>query len=100
MNFNTPVVLPSIDALQEFKVQTGIYPAEFGRATTQINVSTKSGAREYHGVLFEFLRNNALDAQIYDFTGTRPKGTPTSPFKWNQYGLGRSAMTIGNACFS
>ena len=38
-------------------------------------------------MLFEFLRNNALDAQIYDFTGTRPKGTPTSPFKWNQYGF-------------
>jgi hypothetical protein len=87
VNFNTPVVLPSIDALQEFKVQTGIYPAEFGRATTQINVSTKSGTREYHGVLFEFLRNNALDAQIYDFTGTRPKGTKTQPFKWNQYGF-------------
>jgi hypothetical protein len=87
VNFNTPVVLPSIDALQEFKVQTGIYPAEFGRATTQINVSTKSGTREYHGVLFEFLRNNALDAQIYDFTGRRPKGTPTQPFKWNQYGF-------------
>jgi hypothetical protein len=87
VNFNTPVVLPSIDALQEFKVQTGIYPAEFGRATTQINVSTKSGTREYHGVLFEFLRNNVFDAQIYDFTGTRPKGTPTQPFKWNQYGF-------------
>ncbi|MGH9849485.1 MAG: carboxypeptidase regulatory-like domain-containing protein [Blastocatellia bacterium] len=87
VNFNTPVVLPSIDALQEFKVQTGIYPAEFGRAATQINVSTKSGTREYHGVLFEFLRNNALDAQIYDFTGTRPKGTKTQPFKWNQYGF-------------
>lgn len=87
VNFNTAVVLPSIDALQEFKVQTGIYPAEFGRSTTQINVSTKSGTREYHGVLFEFLRNNALDAQIYDFTGRRPKGTPTQPFKWNQYGF-------------
>src|SRR5882724_2495377 len=36
-NFNTFVVLPSIDALQEFKVQTGVYPAEFGRQTTQIN---------------------------------------------------------------
>ena len=37
VNFNTYVILPSIDALQEFKVQTGIFPAEFGRATTQIN---------------------------------------------------------------
>ena len=40
-NFNTYVVLPSIDALQEFKVQTGVYPAEFGHEATQINVLTK-----------------------------------------------------------
>ena len=53
-NFNTFVVMPSIDALQEFKVQTGVYPAEFGRQTTQINVLTKSGTNQYHGTLFEF----------------------------------------------
>jgi carboxypeptidase family protein len=87
VNFNTPIVLPSIDALQEFKVQTGIFPAEFGRATTQINVSTKSGTREYHGAVFEFLRNDALDARTYDFTGVRSKETPKEPFKWNQYGF-------------
>jgi hypothetical protein len=87
VNFNTPIVLPSIDALQEFKVQTGIFPAEFGRASTQINVSTKSGGREYHGALFEFIRNDVFDAQVYDFTGKRPKGTPNPPFKWNQYGF-------------
>src|SRR5215475_7417011 len=54
-NFNTYVILPSIDALQEFKVQTGVYPAEFGRSTTQINVLTKGGGNQYHGTLFEFL---------------------------------------------
>ena len=43
VTFNTCVVLPSIDALQEFKVQSGIYPAEFGRAAGQVNVSTRSG---------------------------------------------------------
>ena len=48
-NFNTYVVLPSIDAIQEFKVQTGVYPAEFGHEATQINVLTKSGGNSYHG---------------------------------------------------
>jgi hypothetical protein len=83
VNFNTYVFLPSIDALQEFKVQTGIFPAEFGRATTQINVSTKPGTNQFHGTLFEFLRNDKLDAKQYAFAGDRPK----DPFKWNQYGF-------------
>ncbi len=87
VNFNTPIILPSIDALQEFKVQTGVFPAEFGRASTQINVSTKSGGREYHGAVFEFLRNDVFDARIYDFTGRRAKDAPKEPFKWNQYGF-------------
>ena len=61
-NFNTFIVMPSIDALQEFKVQTGVYPAEFGREAAQINVVTKSGSNQYHGSLFEFFRNDKLDA--------------------------------------
>ena len=83
-NFNTYVVLPSIDALQEFKVQTGVYPAEFGRNATQINVSTKGGGNKYHGALFEFLRNDKLDAKPYAFAANPPA---KSPFKWNQYGF-------------
>src|SRR5205807_5623889 len=83
-NFNTFVVLPSIDALQEFKVQSGIYPAEFGRQATQINVSTKPGGNDYHGTLFYFLRNDKLDAKNYAFTAARP---PKDPFKWNQFGF-------------
>lgn len=81
---NTYVFLPSIDALQEFKVQTGVYPAEFGRAAAQINVSTKSGGNQYHGTLFEFLRNNKFDATNYAFTTFRPA---QDPFRWNQYGF-------------
>ena len=61
----TYIVLPSIDAIQEFKVQTGVYPAEFGHEATQINVLTKSGGNTYHGALFEFLRNDVLDAMPY-----------------------------------
>jgi hypothetical protein len=83
-NFNTYVVLPSIDALQEFKVQTGVYPAEFGHNSTQINVSTKPGGNRYHGALFEFLRNDVLDAKPYAFAANPPA---KSPFKWNQYGF-------------
>ena len=83
-NFNTYIVLPSIDALQEFKVQTGVYPAEFGHEATQINVLTKSGGNAYHGSLFEFVRNNDFDALPYQFTATKPG---VSPFKWNDYGF-------------
>ena len=82
-NFNTYIVLPSIDAIQEFKVQTGVYPAEFGHNATQINVLTKSGGNAYHGSLFEFIRNNDFDALPYAFTS---KPTPGS-FKWNDYGF-------------
>src|SRR5213594_2128711 len=84
VNFNTYVFLPSIDALQEFKVQTGIFPAEFGRATSQVNVSTKSGTNAYHGTLFEFFRNSKLDALDYSFTTA---AVLKNPFVRNQYGF-------------
>src|SRR5712691_383106 len=84
VNFNTYLFLPSIDALQEFKVQTGIYSAEFGHEAAQVNVSTKGGTNEYHGALFEFLRNSKLDARPYGFTSQVPE---KNPFKWNQYGF-------------
>ena len=83
-NFNTYIVLPSIDALQEFKVQTGVYPAEFGHEATQINVLTKSGGNAFHGALFEFVRNNDFDASPFSFTAIHQ---PISPFKWNDYGF-------------
>ena len=84
VNFNLYIILPSIDALQEFKVQTGVYPAEFGREASQINVSTKAGTNQFHGTLFEFLRNDAMDAKQYDFVGTN---RAKNPFKWNQFGF-------------
>ncbi|MBI3426275.1 MAG: TonB-dependent receptor [Acidobacteria bacterium] len=83
VNFNSYVALPSIDAIQEFKVQIGVYPAEYGHQSTQVNVLTKSGGNAYHGTLFEFLRNDKLDAKQYQFTAARPK----NPFKWNDFGF-------------
>ena len=50
----------------------------------QINVSTKPGGNEYHGTLFEFLRNSDLDAEPFAFTQARP---PNAPFRWNQFGF-------------
>ena len=84
IDFNLYIVLPSVDALQEFKVQSGIYPAEFGREMGQVNVSTKSGANVFHGSAFEFLRNDALDARPYDFVPPAPAKTP---YRQNQYGF-------------
>ncbi|MCU1257795.1 MAG: hypothetical protein JWO80_680 [Bryobacterales bacterium] len=80
-NFNTYLFLPSVDALQEFKVESGTYTAEFGRGLSQINMTTRSGTNEFHGALFEFLRNSALDAKnFFDPAG------PIAPFKRNQFG--------------
>jgi len=80
INFNTFVVRPSVDALQEFKVQTGVYSAEFGRSPSQINVNTKPGSNDYHGVLFEFLRHDKIQAN--------PWLAPSkNPFRRNQYGF-------------
>ena len=90
IDFNTYILQPSVDALQEFKVQSGIYPAEFGRAAGQVNVSTKPGTNEYHGTIFEFLRNDKLDARSYDFaSSTRSAANPSpaaAPYRQNQYG--------------
>ena len=90
IDFNTYILQPSVDALQEFKVQTGIYPAEFGREAGQVNVSTKPGTNEYHGTLSEFLRNNILDARPYDFSSASRSATNPSPasqpYRQNQYG--------------
>ena len=74
------VVMPSIDALQEFKVQTDSYNAEFWRATGAIvNATLKSGTNEFHGVLYEFLRNQHLDARNF-FDPSLP------PYHQNQFG--------------
>ncbi len=63
---NQYVTLPSIDAIQEFKVQSSDYSAEFGRSGgAQINVILKSGSNDFHGGLFEFLRNRNMDAKNF-----------------------------------
>lgn len=72
---------PSINTVQEFKVDNSTFSAEYGRNSGAIvNIATRSGTNEYHGELFEFLRNEALDARNF-FDARKP------PFKRNQFGF-------------
>ena len=74
-------ILPSIDAIQEFKVLTYNYSAEWGtRAGPTVLVTTKSGTDQFHGTVFEFLRNTSLDARSF-FAST------TEKFNLNQFGV-------------
>ena len=65
-----PAFTPSIDAIQEFKIHQNAFSAEFGRAPAAINLSLKPGTNKFHGTLFEFLRNDKLDARSF-FAPTR-----------------------------
>jgi hypothetical protein len=81
-NFNTYILLPSVDALQEFKIQTATYPSEFGFAVSQINVTTKSGTNGFHGSAFEFLRNSWFDSKNFFDSPT----VKIPEFRRNQFG--------------
>jgi len=93
-DFNKAVVSPSIDLIQEFKVQTSSYSAEFGRAGAgQINVVTKSGGNDVHGTVYEFFRNSALDARQF----TSPSKLPY--FNRHQFGVTTGGPVIRNRTF-
>jgi hypothetical protein len=66
-------VTPSVDSVQEFKVATSSYDAEFGNAAGGVvQVQTKAGANQFHGVAYEFYRPSSLTAEPYSFGGTQP----------------------------
>ena len=77
------IVQPIIDAIQEFKVQTSTFSAEFGQAAGGVvNVTLKSGTNAFHGNVFEFLRNSYMDATPY----FQPAGSNKPQFIQNQFG--------------
>jgi len=75
---------PSINTVQEFKVDNSTFSAEYGRNSGAIvNIATRSGSNDYHGEMFEFLRNDIFDARnFFELTRTEP-----APFKRNQFGF-------------
>ena len=86
-NMNTrsaQVVIPPVDALSEFKMQTHTYDVSFGRnAGSVINATIKSGSNEFHGDVWEFLRNKELDANDWFLDQA---GKPKAQYQQNQYG--------------
>jgi Carboxypeptidase regulatory-like domain/TonB dependent receptor len=84
----------SLETIQEFRVESSNYPAEFGTGTGgQISVVTKSGGNAFHGALFEYLRNDKLDARnFFD-------GSLKSPLRLNQFGGSIGGPIIKNKMF-
>ncbi len=81
---NQPVINANPDMVQEFKVETNGFSAEYGRAAGGVfNVVTRSGSNNYHLSLYEFLRNDALNANDWFANAGRQKAPP---FKFNQFG--------------
>jgi hypothetical protein len=81
---NTVVIFPSVDALEEFKLQTSTYAAEFGRSLGGVvNLQIRSGANQFHGGAFGFLRDAAFDAN--NFFNNRA-GIEKAPFRQHQFG--------------
>jgi len=94
---NGIAVVPSVDAVQEFKVKTNNFSAEFGHAAgAVINATIKSGTNQLHGTAFEFLRNNDLDANNFF---TNAAGLPRAPFHQNQFGAAVGGPIIRNRTF-
>src|SRR6185295_14228436 len=95
--FLSYAAFPSPDALQEFKVQTNSYSAEYGRTNGGvINMVLRSGTNRFRGVLYEFLRNSVLDAN--DFFANRA-GRALPSFKRNQFGIAGGGPIVRDKAF-
>ena len=97
LNETNYVIQPSVEALEEFKVQTNAYSAEFGRGNGAIiNATIKSGTNQFHGSVYEFLRNEKLDGKNFFDDPT----LPIAPYKQNQFGFTFGGPIARNRTFS
>jgi opacity protein-like surface antigen len=94
--FNNLVINPSVDSIEEFKIQKSQYPAEFGgKASALINVATRSGANEFRANVFEFGRHDRFDARNY----FAPKDQPVPYLRQNQFGGTIGGPIVRNSTF-
>jgi hypothetical protein len=103
LNGTNFVVLPPVDAIQEFKVQTTNFSAEYGRSGAAVlNATLKSGTNQFHGDVWEFFRNDVLDARDF-FEHNCNAGVCTSAKKgelrWNQFGGTIGGPVVRNKVF-
>ena len=88
------VLQPSVDAIQEFKIATNSYSAEYGSAGAgQVNIVTRSGTNEFHGTAYDYLRNRALDARNFFDGSAKPQ------YIRNQFGTGVGGPVKRNSTF-
>lgn len=97
LNGTNFVILPPVDAIQEFKVQTADFSAELGRsAGAVLNATIKSGTNSLHGTIWEFFRNDKLDAaDWFENNNNRPKGR----LRQNQFGAAIGGPIFKNKAF-
>jgi Carboxypeptidase regulatory-like domain len=93
----TLLVFPSIDSIQEFRVERNSFSAEFGQAQgAVVNLITKGGTNDFHGTIFEFYRNDSLNANNFFLNRN---GQPKGQLKYNNYGGNFSGPIIKNRVF-
>jgi hypothetical protein len=93
------LIQPNIDALQEFKVQGGNMDAEHGRTPSAINATMRSGTNEFHGTLFEFLRNSAFDSRNFFYLPPAGSTQSKDPLRRNDYGFTFGGPIVKNKTF-
>ena len=93
----TLLVFPSVDSIQEFRVERNSFSAEFGQAQgAVVNLITKGGSNEFHGTLFEFFRNDALNANSFFINRS---GQPKGELEYNNFGGNFSGPIVKNRVF-
>jgi hypothetical protein len=96
INQGLSAILPPLEAVQEFVVETSNFLPEIGRGGGVVNVTLRSGTNSLHGQLFEFMRNSALDARNF-FDNSAPRRLPN--FVQNQFGFAVGGPVIKNRTF-